>query len=83
MPVAINGAIYRSTLVFVFILSIIFLKEVIVFAKLLALLLCLGGVVLVGYGNYESSESDEQNNDVLGYVLVLGSSFLYACYEVL
>lgn len=80
MPVAINGAIYRSTMVFVFILSILFLKEVIVFLKLVALALCVAGVVVVGIGNYQSDDSAK--NEVLGYVLVLVSSFLYACYEV-
>jgi drug/metabolite transporter (DMT)-like permease len=80
IPVAVNTSLYRSLVIWVFLMSIIFLNEQVTISKVASLVLCLLGVVCVAVGNYEGSHS--KKSSLMGYILILISSFLYATYEI-
>lgn len=82
IPVSINIALYRSSVIWLFIFSVIFLGEPLRIVKVVAVAIALCGVVLVAWGNLVSGGIGK-NNDVVGYVLVLASAFLFACFECL
>jgi len=77
--VAVNTSIYQCNSVFVYIFSICLFKESITALKVLSVLICLGGVFMISFGD---SGSGESANDAIGYVLLISSTFLYALYEV-
>ncbi|KAL6059610.1 hypothetical protein QOT17_014057 [Balamuthia mandrillaris] len=91
IPVTVNSTLYRTGLIFTFIFSVLFLQERVFLLKLLALVLCVGGVVMVGLGNYyypstkhdkEDDLFDNKTKGLLGCLVVVASAFLYSCYEV-
>lgn len=82
LPVSINTSLYKSSLIFVFILSAIFLRERIVVLKIIALVLCIAGLCMVGVGHYFESHT-ETIGAASGYILVIASALLWAGYEVL
>lgn len=81
MPAADNTAAYQSTTVFVFIFSILILKERLRLLKTISVIVCVVGVVLLAVG---SSDGNSTFPHVwLGYLLCFFSAALYALYEVL
>lgn len=92
MPAAYNTAAYQSVTVFVFVFSIFLLKESPRFFKVVSVLLCTTGIVLLGVGSSpsESGSVSETGSDDslypriwLGYTLCIFSAGCYALYEVL
>lgn len=82
IPVSANTAIYNSQCAAVFVFSIFMLKEKINVWKILAVLLCVGGVVLVALSG-DSSGTKSKNFNAFGYVFVAVSMLTWALYEVL
>jgi drug/metabolite transporter (DMT)-like permease len=82
--VSVNTAIYNCSCVGVFILSVIMLKERVSVLKLVALVLCTAGALVLMVPDLvdHKKDSDDESN-VAGYVLVVASTGLYALYEVL
>lgn len=89
--VSVNTAIYNSSCVFVFVFSVAVLKEKVSLLKIVAVVCCLGGVVMLCVDGLSSDDKstkkkgggDDAKNDVWGYVLVIVSTMLYSLYEVL
>ncbi len=81
-PVSVNTAIYNAACVFVFLFSVILLKEPIPLLKIAAVLFCVGGIVVLCIDGIEDSSGDEKNS-IWGYVLVIVSTMFYSLYEVL
>lgn len=100
--VSANTAIYMCACAAVFLISIPLLREKITVIKVLSLIVCCVGIVLVSLfsehkdphkkpgvngttftDNFVDHDSDtKRDSNVLGYILVLISMFLYASYEV-
>lgn len=83
MPASYNTAAYQSTTVFVFIFSILLLKERPRLLKVVSVVVCVVGIVLLGVGSRGDSENGGYNKEWLGYTLCLFSAACYAFYEVL
>lgn len=88
LPITIlsaNNAIYQTTPLFVFLLSVIFLKQKVTIYKLLGLLFCAFGVILVSYFTHNQVRKNGyvQKSEIIGYVFVLISAFSLAVFEVL
>ena len=81
IPVSANTAIYNSQCVGVFIFSVLILKEKINLWKVLAILLCVGGVVMIALGGKQSKSAT--GNSAWGYLAVAISMVSYSLYEVL
>jgi drug/metabolite transporter (DMT)-like permease len=78
-------AIFNSSAVFGYILSVIFLKESITSMKVFAVVLCLFGVALITYGDEDILTNHHvyfSLEHILGDALSLGSAVLYASYLV-
>eukprot|EP01113_Clastostelium_recurvatum_P038680 TRINITY_DN5810_c0_g2_i1.p1 TRINITY_DN5810_c0_g2~~TRINITY_DN5810_c0_g2_i1.p1 ORF type:complete len:423 (-),score=56.28 TRINITY_DN5810_c0_g2_i1:14-1231(-) len=83
-------AIEQVATVFIFILSIIFLKMTIHWKKCLSLLICIGGVMMVAIGDSLMMENDNSNdkddvdapNRLLGDIFVVTCAAAAACYMV-
>jgi drug/metabolite transporter (DMT)-like permease len=73
-------AIEQSTTVFVFALSLCFLHEKATVAKVVAVAVCVGGVVAVALG--DSGDSGSQSDSWIGDVVVLGTGACAAMYMV-
>eukprot|EP01114_Cavostelium_apophysatum_P014609 TRINITY_DN3827_c0_g1_i1.p1 TRINITY_DN3827_c0_g1~~TRINITY_DN3827_c0_g1_i1.p1 ORF type:complete len:404 (-),score=61.21 TRINITY_DN3827_c0_g1_i1:15-1226(-) len=80
--VAANTGIYNSSCVFVYALSCIFLSERITLGKVGSVFICIGGVALMAVSQSQA-EHAKNHGDVVGYLLVLLSTALYALFEVL
>ncbi len=80
--VSVNTAIYNAACVFVFLFSVVLLKESISLLKIAAVLFCVGGIVMLCIDGLEHSSGDEKNS-IWGYVLVIASTMFYSLYEVL
>eukprot|EP00299_Pterocystis_sp_00344_P013503 c6622_g1_i1.p1 GENE.c6622_g1_i1~~c6622_g1_i1.p1 ORF type:complete len:296 (-),score=13.82 c6622_g1_i1:46-933(-) len=76
-----NNAIYQSSCAFVFVFSVLLLKEKVTLPKILAVIVAIGGVLLVTL--FHSKGNVTVHDRPIGYVLVLVSTCLYALYEVL
>lgn len=79
-----NNAIYQTTPIFVFAFSVCFLGETIRMYKVVALIVCFSGVVLVSLFTKPEhlDDGNDQKSTVTGYLLVLLSSVFFAMYEV-
>lgn len=81
LPVSINSSLFRSCdIVFVYIFSHILLGEKYSHLKTLSLFLCLGGVVMVGLGNF--NDSHDSAGTLRGYVLVIVAALSWVAYEI-
>eukprot|EP00300_Choanocystis_sp_HF-7_P041059 c7679_g1_i1.p1 GENE.c7679_g1_i1~~c7679_g1_i1.p1 ORF type:complete len:329 (-),score=77.48 c7679_g1_i1:81-1067(-) len=83
LPITIpsaNNAIFQSCCAFVFLLSIPLLKERITVMKSVAVIVSMGGVVLVTI--FHDAGDNHKSDKVVGYALVLVSTFIYALYEI-
>ena len=76
--VSISTVIYQSSTVFVFLFSLLFLKEEVTPYSVVSVLFCLGGVVVVALDNWKS----ETISETLGILALLASAMLWALYEV-
>ncbi len=80
--ISVNTAIYNSACVFVFLFSVLLLKESVSLLKILSVLICVSGIVMLCIDSLEHRSEDEKNN-IWGCVLVIISTILFALYEVL
>jgi len=78
--VSANTAIYQSSCIFIYILSIFMLKEKVTLGKVLSVLVCVSGVVVV---TLYSSQGDGNTNTLLGFIWVLASTVVYSLAETL
>jgi solute carrier family 35 protein F3/4 len=81
--VSVNTAIYNSACVFVFLFSVGLLKEKVSLLKIIAVMSCSTGVVLLCVDGLSNESQSEGKNETLGYVFVILSTILYSLYEVL
>jgi drug/metabolite transporter (DMT)-like permease len=77
-----NNAIYQSSSAMVYLFSAVFLREEVSLQKSVAVLVSIGGIVLVSFGG-SSSDSTDSHPSAVGYLLVVASVVGYALYEVL
>ena len=79
-----NNAIYQTTPIFVFLLSVCFLREEVRAYKILALVVCFTGVLFVSFFTQPQhlDNGEVQRSELGGYILVLLSAVLFAMYEV-
>ena len=87
-PVADNTALYQTAPVFVFLLSIVILRERVTVLKTTAVLLCVAGALLVtlapGADRHGGAPPAFTGPElVVGYSLCLCSTIAYALFEVL
>ena len=82
IPVAINTALSRSAVIWVFIGSVIFLKEEVKPLKVISVIFSVAGVALVAWGNIITSGLGN-NNEIKGYILILSATFLSSVFEII
>ncbi|KAL6076965.1 EamA domain-containing protein, variant 2 [Balamuthia mandrillaris] len=86
-------SIEQASTIFVYILSVIFLREKITLIKVMAVVVCIGGVVLIAFGDDEGSKHDSSSSSsasssetkqkpLLGDIIVVFSAIGGACYMV-
>eukprot|EP01006_Ploeotia_vitrea_P057089 TRINITY_DN68152_c10_g2_i1.p1 TRINITY_DN68152_c10_g2~~TRINITY_DN68152_c10_g2_i1.p1 ORF type:complete len:494 (-),score=228.17 TRINITY_DN68152_c10_g2_i1:20-1501(-) len=80
--VSLNTVIYNSNCVFVFILSAAVLGEKVTPLKVISMFLSISGLVLVTVVGHKSKMKGVRQT-LLGYILVIISTFGYAAFEVL
>ncbi|XP_074268729.1 putative transporter C405.03c [Silene latifolia] len=78
-----NTILSTSSSLFTFMLSLAFLGEKFTWLKLVGVLLCMGGTVIVSLGDSETGLSAISSNPVLGDILALASACFYAVYITL
>jgi drug/metabolite transporter (DMT)-like permease len=79
-PVGMNTAVYNASFVFVFVLSVIFLRESVTVGKVGGSVLCFGGLACVGVASLTSTGISD--GTALGYLALFISMFCWACYSV-
>jgi solute carrier family 35 protein F5 len=82
-----NTAVFQSQAAFVFVLSAFILKETVTPVKVMSVLLCVSGVILVSlfHGNDEhssDSSKEEIHPSVWGYVSCIVAMMTFVVYEV-
>ncbi|KAF8012550.1 hypothetical protein BT93_I0651 [Corymbia citriodora subsp. variegata] len=77
-----NTILSTSSSLFTFLVSLAFLGEKFTWVKLIGVLLCMGGTIIVSVGDSESA-SPRSNTALLGDMLALVSAALYAVYITL
>jgi len=78
--VASSLTIEQLATVFVFILSVIFLKEVATIGKILSVIICIGGVIIVAFSDRKNI--NEGIDPLKGDLLIVGSCCATAAYMV-
>ncbi|KAK9733908.1 hypothetical protein RND81_04G100200 [Saponaria officinalis] len=78
-----NTILSTSSSLFTFLLSLATLGEKFTWLKLIGVLLCMGGTVIVSLGDSEAGLNAINSNPVLGDVLSLTSACFYAVYITL
>lgn len=78
-----NTILSSSSSLFTFIVSLMFLGETFTWVKLISVLLCMGGTVIVSLGDSESGSSAIASNPFLGDTLSLLSAAFYSVYITL
>ncbi|KAL5702695.1 hypothetical protein ACHQM5_027875 [Ranunculus cassubicifolius] len=78
-----NTILSTASSLFTFFLSLVFLGEAFTWVKLISVLLCMGGTIIVSLGDSETGLSVVASKPVLGDVLALVSSAFYAVYITL
>ncbi|KAJ9458969.1 putative solute carrier family 35 member F5-like [Diplonema papillatum] len=79
---AANLSIYQSSSAWVFLFSLVLLREKFDWVKALAVVTGIGGCVMVAMDSSSDSESGV-NQNIFGYVDLLASVWLYAVFQVL
>ncbi|KMT05605.1 hypothetical protein BVRB_7g167460 [Beta vulgaris subsp. vulgaris] len=78
-----NTILCTSSSLFTFMLSLAFLGEKFTWLKLMGVLLCMGGTIIVSLGDTEAGRSIINSERVLGDIMSLSSAGLYAVYITL
>lgn len=80
-----NTILSSTSSLFTFLVSLLFLGEKFTWVKLVSVLLCMAGTIIVSLGDSEnsSSVSATASNPLLGDILSLASAGLYAVYITL
>lgn len=78
-----NTILSSSSSLFTFLVALLFLSEKFTWVKLISVLLCMGGTIIVSLGDSKTGSSDIAPNPVLGDILSLLSAALYAVYITL
>ncbi|GFY99501.1 EamA-like transporter family [Actinidia rufa] len=78
-----NTILSSASSLFTFLVSLAFLGEKFTWVKLISVLLCMGGTIIVSLGDSETGLSVISSNPVLGDILALVSAALYAVYITL
>ncbi|KAJ7961508.1 thiamine-repressible mitochondrial transport protein THI74 [Quillaja saponaria] len=78
-----NTILSSASSLFTFLVSLAFLGEKFTWLKLISVLLCMGGTAIVSLGDSQSGSSTVASNPLLGDILALVSSGLYAAYITL
>jgi drug/metabolite transporter (DMT)-like permease len=76
-------AIYNCSAFFAYVFSVPLLKEPFRVDKSIAVLIAIGGVLIVAYGDTDNSQGEGANNRFLGNLVIGVGSVLYGLYEVL
>lgn len=78
-----NTILSSASSLFTFLVSLAFLGEKFTWIKLLSVLLCMGGTIIVSLGDSNTGTSATASNPTLGDILALVSSAFYAVYITL
>ncbi|CDY66751.1 hypothetical protein HID58_003733 [Brassica napus] len=78
-----NTILSSASSLFTFLVSLLFLGEKFTWLKLLSVLLCMSGTIIVSIGDSESDSTASAKNPLLGDILSLVSAALYAVYITL
>ncbi|KAD3640595.1 hypothetical protein R6Q59_003325 [Mikania micrantha] len=78
-----NTILSSASSLFTFLVSLFFLEEKFTWMKLLSVLLCMGGTIIVSLGDSKTSLTATASNPALGDILALVSSAFYAIYITL
>lgn len=78
-----NTILSSASSLFTFLVSLAFLGEKFTWVKLISVLLCMGGTIIVSLGDSETGLSAIASKPVLGDILALLSAALYAVYITL
>nr|GMD22167.1 thiamine-repressible mitochondrial transport protein THI74 [Ipomoea batatas]GMD23737.1 thiamine-repressible mitochondrial transport protein THI74 [Ipomoea batatas] len=78
-----NTILSTASSLFTFLVSVVFLGEKFTWVKLLSVLLCMGGTIIVSLGDSKSGISVAASNPIVGDILALLSSAFYAVYITL
>ncbi|CAH1419836.1 unnamed protein product [Lactuca virosa] len=78
-----NTILSSASSLFTFLVSLVFLGEKFTWIKLLSVLLCMGGTIIVSLGDSESGTTTTASNPTLGDIFALVSSAFYAVYITL
>eukprot|EP01064_Diplonema_japonicum_P016649 TRINITY_DN2464_c0_g1_i1.p1 TRINITY_DN2464_c0_g1~~TRINITY_DN2464_c0_g1_i1.p1 ORF type:complete len:382 (+),score=59.99 TRINITY_DN2464_c0_g1_i1:36-1181(+) len=79
--VGVGTALFNTSSVFVYVLSVLFLREKVCPRKVFAVAVATGGVVVFSTIGDSGDGSDEET-DMIANLLVVAAAFLYAVYEV-
>ncbi|RXH98084.1 hypothetical protein DVH24_010409 [Malus domestica] len=78
-----NTILSSSSSLFTFLVSLVFLGEKFTLVKLISVLLCMGGTIIVSLGDSRTALSAIASNPLLGDILALVSAALYSVYITL
>lgn len=78
-----NTILSSASSLFTFVVALAFFGEKFTWVKLISVLLCMGGTIIVSLGDSETGLSAIASNPVLGDILALVSAALYAAYITL
>ncbi|RWR81174.1 thiamine-repressible mitochondrial transport protein THI74 [Cinnamomum micranthum f. kanehirae] len=78
-----NTLLSSVSSLFTFLVSLAFLGEKFTFLKLISVLLCMGGTIIVGLGDSTTGANEIASNPLLGDILALVSAALYSVYITL
>lgn len=78
-----NTILSSSSSLFTFLVALLFLNEKFTWVKLISVLLCMGGTIVVSLGDSETGSRDIASNPALGDILSLLSAAMYAVYITL
>ncbi|KAI4319328.1 hypothetical protein MLD38_032936 [Melastoma candidum] len=78
-----NTILSSASSLFTFLVALVFLGEKFTWVKLISVILCMGGTIIVSLGDSETTLKAIATNPLLGDILALVSSALYAVYITL
>lgn len=78
-----NTILSSTSSLFTFLVSLAFLGEKFSWVKLISVILCMGGTIIVSFADSETGANKVATNPLLGDVLSLSSAAMYAIYITL
>ncbi|KAL2488149.1 EamA-like transporter family [Forsythia ovata] len=78
-----NTILSSASSLFTFLVALVFLGEKFTWVKLISVLLCMGGTIIVSIGDSDTGWSSVASNPVLGDILALLSASFYSVYITL